>query len=204
MRFHKEGYTPLALCILFIFVLNALIQFYFPQANAFKWIIYILSFLFFVAIILFFRSPSVNIAPDEKAVLSPADGKIVSIGEVEETEFLKDRRIQVSIAIAPTDVHVNRNPVTGVVKFVKQNGHTTIAVANTAGITILYRQLPGSLSKRIITYTKQGDAVKQGEQFGFSALGSRVDVLLPVGTKLNVELNAVVKGGLTALAYLKS
>ena len=202
MSFHKEGYTSLALCILIIFVLNALIQFYHPQAHTFKWLVYILSFVFFAVVVLFFRSPSVNVAADETLVLSPADGKVVSI---EEADFLNERRIKVSVAIAPTNVHVNRNPVTGVVQSVKQNdGTAIIEVQNNAGTTIAYRQLAGALPKRVITYIKAGEQVKQGEQFGFSLLGSKLDVFLPVGTTINVQLNDAVKGGATALAQLKS
>lgn len=204
MTFHKEGYTSLALCILLIFVLNAIIQFYLPQAYGFKWLIYILSFLLFVAVVLFFRNPSVHIVTNDQAILSPADGKVISIEEVSEMDFLKDRRVKISVAISPINVHVNRNPVKGVVKFVKNNGQTSIAVENSTGITILYRQVPGALSKQIITYVKQGDTVKQGEPFGFTMLGSQVDVFLPVGTKISVQLNDLVKGGQTVLAQLKS
>src|ERR1700759_1178909 len=113
MRFHKEGYTSLAICILFIFVLNAIVQFYFPEAHVFKWIIYILSFLLFVTIVQFFRSPTITISKDETQVLCPADGKVVVIEETVETEFLKDKRIQLSVFMSPINVHINRNPISG-------------------------------------------------------------------------------------------
>lgn len=204
MTFHKEGHTSLALCILLIFVVNAFIQFYFPGATGAKWLIYILSFVFFLATLLFFRNPSIDINPDEKAVLSPADGKIVAIEEVEEAEYLKDRRILVSIAIAPTDVHVNRNPVKGVVKyFATDSGRTSIVVESIAGSTILLQQIAG-FTKRVVAYLKQGDVVEQGVQFGFSMLGSRVNLFLPIGTNINVAVGDVVKGGKTVLAQLKS
>src|SRR5882762_5901974 len=114
MTIHKEGYTSIAICVLLIFVSNALIQFYYPDAHALKWIVYILSFLLLVIILQFFRSPAFHISTDEKQVLCPADGKVVVIEETNETEYLKDRRIQISIFMSPINVHVNRNPVAGV------------------------------------------------------------------------------------------
>ncbi|MFI5139963.1 MAG: phosphatidylserine decarboxylase, partial [Sphingobacteriales bacterium] len=110
MTIHKEGYTSIALCILFIFILNAVIQFYFPQAYAIKWIIYILSFALFVTILQFFRSPSITIDTDDKMVMCPADGKVVVIEETVETEYFKDKRIQLSVFMSPINVHINRNP----------------------------------------------------------------------------------------------
>jgi phosphatidylserine decarboxylase len=218
MTVHKEGYTSIALCILFIFVLNAVIQFYFPQAFVIKWIIYILSFALFVIILQFFRSPSIKISTDETQVLCPADGKVVVIEETVETEFLKDKRIQLSVFMSPINVHINRNPISGVVKYFKynpgkylvawhpksstENERTTIAVENRAGVTVLFRQIAGALARRIVWYVKEGDVVEQGQQFGFIKFGSRVDVFLPLGTEIKVGLNEVVKGGKTVLAIL--
>ena len=218
MTFHKEGYTSLALCILFIFVLNAAIQFYFPQAVVFRWIIYIFSFLLFVTIVQFFRSPNLSITQDEKIVLCPADGKVVVIEETDEPEFLKDRRIQVSVFMSPVNVHVNRNPISGVVKYFKyhpgkylvawhpksstENERTTVVTENKLGQQVLFRQIAGALARRIVWYVKEGDKVEQGEQFGFIKFGSRVDVFLPLGSKINVEIGEVVKGGRTVLAEL--
>lgn len=220
MTIHKEGYTSIALCILFIFVLNAGIQFYFPQAYVLKWVIYILSFLLFIIILQFFRSPSLRIATDETKVLCPADGKVVVIEETEETEFLKDRRIQLSVFMSPINVHVNRNPIEGVVKYFKyhpgkylvawhpksstENERTTIVIENHLGVPVLFRQIAGALARRIVWYVKQGDEVEQGQQFGFIKFGSRVDLFLPLGSKINVSIGEVVKGGRTILAELPS
>ncbi|GAA4929097.1 phosphatidylserine decarboxylase family protein [Mucilaginibacter defluvii] len=220
MTIHKEGYTSIALCILFIFVLNAGIQFYFPQAYVLKWVIYILSFLLFIIILQFFRSPSLRIATDETKVLCPADGKVVVIEETEETEFLKDRRIQLSVFMSPINVHVNRNPIAGVVKYFKyhpgkylvawhpksstENERTTIVIENHLGVPVLFRQIAGALARRIVWYVKQGDEVEQGQQFGFIKFGSRVDLFLPLGSKINVSIGEVVKGGRTILAELPS
>jgi phosphatidylserine decarboxylase len=220
MTFHKEGYTSLALTVLFLMVLNALIQFYLPQAHTLKWIIYILSFMFLAVIVQFFRSPFFDISPDETTVLCPADGKVVVIEETEETEYLKDKRIQLSVFMSPVNVHVNRNPVGGVVSYFKyhkgkylvawhpksstENERTTICVQNSEGVSVLFRQIAGALARRIVWYVKEGDIVEQGQQFGFIKFGSRVDVFLPLGSKILVNIGDVVKGGRTLLAELPS
>jgi len=218
MTIHKEGYTSLALCVLLIFVSNALIQFYYPSAHTLKWIVYILSGALFLIILQFFRSPSIRIHKDEKNVLCPADGKVVVIEETEETEYLKDRRIQISVFMSPINVHVNRNPISGVVKYFKyhpgkylvawhpksstENERTTVVIENSAGVSILFRQIAGAMARRIVWYVKEGDQAEQGQQFGFIKFGSRVDVFLPLGTKINVGIGEVVKGGKTVLAEL--
>jgi phosphatidylserine decarboxylase len=218
MTIHKEGYTSIALCVLFIFVLNAVIQFYFPQAHTVKWIIYILSAILFLIILQFFRSPSIKVDTHDKHVLCPADGKVVVIEETTETEFLKDKRIQLSVFMSPVNVHINRNPIAGVVKYFRyhkgkylvawhpksstENERTTIVIENSDGVAILFRQIAGALARRIVWYVNEGDKVKQGQQFGFIKFGSRVDVFLPLGSEIKVELGQVVKGGRTILAEL--
>ncbi len=220
MTFHKEGYTSLALTVLVIFVLNAVAQFYFPQAYLLKWIIYILSAFLFIIIVQFFRSPFLDIATDETTVLCPADGKVVVIEETDETEFLRDRRIQLSVFMSPVNVHVNRNPIAGVVSYFKyhkgkflvawhpksstENERTTICIQNSEGVSVLFRQIAGALARRIVWYVKEGDIVEQGQQFGFIKFGSRVDLFLPLGTKILVNIGDVVKGGRTVLAELPS
>ncbi|HEY9533271.1 MAG TPA: phosphatidylserine decarboxylase, partial [Mucilaginibacter sp.] len=164
MTFHKEGYTSLALCILIIFVLNAAIQFYWPQHTALKWIVYILSFALFITIVQFFRNPHFDITRDEKSVLCPADGKVVVIEEITEPEYLKDKRIQISVFMSPVNVHVNRNPISGVVKYFKyhpgkylvawhpksstENERTTVVTENADGTQVLFRQIAGALDRR--------------------------------------------------------
>jgi phosphatidylserine decarboxylase len=220
MTFHKEGYTSLAITVLFIFVLNALIQFYLPEAHILKWFVYILSFLLFVIIVQFFRSPFFDITTDETTVLCPADGKVVVIEEADETEYLKDKRIQLSVFMSPVNVHVNRNPMSGVVSYFKyhkgkylvawhpksstENERTTVVVQNREGVSVLFRQIAGALARRIVWYVKEGDIVDQGQQFGFIKFGSRVDVFLPLGSKVLVNIGDVVKGGRTVLAELPS
>lgn len=218
MTIHKEGYTSIALCVLFIFVTNALIKYYLPDVTWLVWIWYAVSAFLFIIILQFFRSPSRNWVTNEQQIICPADGKVVVIEETTETEFLKDKRIQISVFMSPVNVHVNRNPISGVVKYFKyhpgkylvawdpksstENERTTTVVEHKSGVQVLYRQIAGALARRIVWYVKEGDQVAQSEQFGFIKFGSRVDVFLPVGTKINVNLGEVVKGGITVLATL--
>jgi len=215
MTIHKEGYTSLALTILLIFIVNALVHYYFPDSDTVKWFVYIISFILFITILQFFRSPGRAWAKNDKHIICPADGKVVVIEETEETEYFKDRRIQVSIFMSPVNVHINRNPISGIVKFVKyhkgkylvawdpksstDNERTTIVVENKHGVSILLRQIAGALARRIVWYVKEGEEVEQGDQFGFIKFGSRVDIFLPLGTEINVKLGDAVKGGITVL-----
>ncbi|MEJ7780051.1 MAG: phosphatidylserine decarboxylase family protein [Daejeonella sp.] len=220
MTIHKEGYTSIALCILFIFIINAVIQFLFPDLKWLHWTIYILSFTLFIIILQFFRSPFIHVEQNENQVICPADGKVVVIEETEETEYLKDKRIQLSVFMSPINVHVNRNPISGIVKYFKyhpgkflvawhpksstENERTTVVIENSNGIFILFRQIAGALARRIVCYSKEGEQAIQGEQFGFIKFGSRVDIFLPLGTEVNIELGQMVKGGKTVLAHLKN
>jgi phosphatidylserine decarboxylase len=154
----------------------------------------------------------------KKWCFAPADGKVVVIEEADETEYFKDRRIQLSVFMSPVNVHVNRNPISGLVKYFRyhpgkylvawhpksstENERTTVVTENSAGVAVLFRQIAGALARRIVWYVKEGDEVEQGSQFGFIKFGSRVDLFLPLGSKIKVELNQVVKGGRTILAEL--
>jgi phosphatidylserine decarboxylase len=213
---HKEGQASIILTLVFLFLLNAGVNFLFPQNEVVKDIFIVLSIAFLVIILQFFRNPTVTILQNEHNVLSPADGKVVVIEEVEETEYFKEKRIQVSVFMSPFNVHVNRNPVGGIVKYFKyhkgkylvawhpksstENERTTTVIENKNHVEVLFRQIAGALAKRIVWYVKEGQSVKQGDEMGFIKFGSRVDVFLPLGTKINVELNQVVKGGKTILA----
>lgn len=215
MKFHKEGYTTLALSILFVFVLNALIHFFYSDSQVLTWSGYVISFVLLITVIQFFRSPIRKINIDERQILCPADGKVVVIEETEETEYFNEKRLQISIFMSPINVHSNRSPITGVVRFFKYhpgkylmawnpkssilNERTTIVVRTPAGIDVLFRQIAGALARRIVWYVNEGKEVKQGEEFGFIKFGSRVDVFLPLGTQVNVKLGDKVTGGITIL-----
>ena len=220
MTIHKEGYTSIALCILFIFVLNAVVHYLLPDTTWFIWIIYILSFALFVIILQFFRSPAIKVVKNDQHVICPADGKVVVIEETEETEYLKDKRIQVSVFMSPINVHINRNPISGIVKYYRyhpgkflvawhpksstENERTTVVIENKTGVSVLFRQIAGALARRIVCYSKEGQEAIQGEEFGFIKFGSRVDIFLPLGTEIKVGLGDTVKGGITVLAHLKN
>lgn len=215
MKFHKEGYTSLALVVLFIFIINAVADYY--DANQIiKWFLYAVSAFLFIVIVQFFRSPIKKIQIDADAVLCPVDGKVVVIEETEETEYFKDKRIQVSIFMSPINVHVTRNPISGIVTFFKyhpgkflvawhpksstDNERTTIVVKKDNGVEVLFRQIAGALARRIVWYVKEEQPVTQGEEFGFIKFGSRVDVFLPLGTKINVAIGDKTVGGKTVIA----
>jgi phosphatidylserine decarboxylase len=218
MTIHKEGYTTIALTILFIFVLNAFVDYKFADLGWLRWFIYILSLALFITVLQFFRNPTRTFTAGENLVICPADGKVVVIEETEEGEYFKDKRLQVSIFMSPVNVHINRNPISGVVKFFKyhpgkylaawnpksstENERTTTVVEHKNGTPVLFRQIAGALARRIVWYVKEGDQVVQAEQFGFIKFGSRVDVFLPVGTDVKLVLGQVVKGGITILAEL--
>ncbi|TDS08460.1 phosphatidylserine decarboxylase family protein [Sphingobacterium paludis] len=215
MKFHKEGYTSLAIVVLFIFAINAIADYYDASLYA-KWFLYVLSAFLFITIVQFFRSPIKRIAADEGIILCPADGKVVVIEETEETEYFNDRRIQISIFMSPINVHVNRNPISGIVSYFKyhpgkflvawhpksstENERTTVVVKNSADVEVLFRQIAGAMARRIVWYVNEKDVVKQGEEFGFIKFGSRVDVFVPVGTSINVNIGDKVVGGKTVLA----
>jgi len=170
--------------------------------------------LFFI--LQFFRNPKININTNENYILSPVDGKVVIIKEVFEPEFFKDKRLQVSVFMSPVNVHVTRYPMDGNIVYSKyhpgsylvawhpksstKNERTTIVIKNEKFDKILYRQIAGVLARRIVNYAKVGKQVVQGNDAGFIKFGSRVDLYLPIGSKINVKLNEVVKGGVTVLS----
>lgn len=218
MTIHKEGYTSIALCILFIFLMNAFIDYKYADVLWLRWSAYIVSLVLFITVLQFFRNPKRAFTTGDNLVVCPADGKVVVIEETEEGEYFKDKRLQVSIFMSPVNVHINRNPISGIVKFFKyhpgkylaawnpksstENERTTVVVEHPNGTPVLFRQIAGALARRIVWYVKEGDEVEQGKEFGFIKFGSRVDIFLPIGTKVNLELNQVVRGGITVLAEL--
>lgn len=219
MKFHKEGYTSLALTVLVIFLANAAVRYWAPDNAFLFWVVMLISAFLLITILQFFRSPIKHIIPQENTILCPADGKVVIIEEAEEPEYFKGRRLQVSIFMSPVNVHVNRNPVSGTVKFFKyhpgkflvawhpksstQNERTTIVVQTASGREVLFRQIAGALARRIVWYVNVEDQVVQGSEFGFIKFGSRVDLFLPLGTEINVKIGDKVTGGITVLGNLK-
>ena len=172
----------------------------------------------FILILQFFRNPKRNTQPDDSHVISPVDGKVVVIEEVQEPEYFKDKRLQVSVFMSPINVHVTRYPIGGKVLFSKYhpgkylvawhpksselNERTTVDVENPKFGKVLYRQIAGALARRIVNYAKKDQNVIQGSDAGFIKFGSRVDLFLPLDTKLDVKLNQKVRGGETVIAKL--
>ncbi len=218
MTIHKEGYKTIGITALIFAIVN-IISFWFLSEG---WplvalLIFIATFVVLLFIISFFRIPGRSLMVASDKVICPADGKVVVIEEITDVEYFKDRRIQVSIFMSPANVHVNRNPITGLVKYSQyhagkylvawhpksstENERHSVVVENDKGI-ILVKQIAGALAKRICNYLSPGQEVKQGEEMGFIKFGSRVDVLLPPDAKIDVQINQVVKGGVTVLATL--
>jgi phosphatidylserine decarboxylase len=218
MNIHKEGYKTIALCALIFGAVN-IIFFYFFSASmpVISWIVFGVTLIVLLFIISFFRSPKRNFTVAHHQVICPADGKVVVIEEMTDTEYFKDKRLQVSIFMSPANVHINRIPMSGKVAYsqyhkgkylvawnpkssVENERHSVVIKSDSA--EILVKQIAGALAKRIVNYLKTGQQVEQGHEMGFIKFGSRVDVLLPVGTELNVKLNQQVKGGVTVLATI--
>ena len=216
MTIHREGFRTIGITALLFGIVNVLsISFLSESLNWLSLTIFFVTLVFFLFIISFFRIPNSTLTINNNQIISPADGKVVVIEEIIDTEYFNDKRIQLSVFMSPANVHVNRNPINGEVvynqyhkgkylvawhpKSSTENERWSVAVKNEKG-TILYKQIAGALAKRICNYTKVGQQVKQTEEYGFIKFGSRVDVLLPLGTKINVDLNQKVQGGVTVLA----
>lgn len=215
---HKEGKATILITLLVLFALNAGVQFLMPDFILVQNIVIGISLVLLIIVLQFFRNPVITPTLGENLVISPADGKVVVIEEVEETEYFKGKRLQISVFMSPFNVHVNRNPVGGLVKYFKyhpglylvawhpksstENERTTTVIENKSGVEVLFRQIAGALAKRIVWYVKEGQYVAQADEMGFIKFGSRVDIYVPVGTKVNVQLNQVVKGGRSVLAEL--
>ncbi|KAB8152725.1 phosphatidylserine decarboxylase family protein [Kordia sp. TARA_039_SRF] len=212
--FHKEGYK----IIIVTFIIVAAIVLTADKIDI-AWIKYGLqavAVVFLILILQFFRNPKRVTPKNDAHVIAPVDGKVVVIEEVFEKEYFKDKRLQVSIFMSPINVHVTRYAIGGTIKYSKyhpgkylvawhpksseENERTTIVVDNDTYGPVLYRQIAGALARRIINYAEEGENAVQGEDAGFIKFGSRVDLFLPLDTKLNVQLNQTVKGGVDVVA----
>jgi phosphatidylserine decarboxylase len=216
MKFHKEGYASLIITLLFIIVLNTLIFFFLKHFFFVSLLGYIVSGVLLITILQFFRSPSRNFRAIDNAIISPADGTVVVIEEVEENEYFNDKRLQVSVFMSPLNVHLNRYPISGKIKYYKyhpgkylvawhpksstENERTTIVVEDAKERSILFRQIAGAMARRIVFFGKNEQTIKQTDECGFIKFGSRVDLLLPLDVNLNVKLNDKVKGGISTIA----
>ena len=214
--FHKEGYTIIFISLICMSCLFLVLDFI-----GISWLIktlQIVLLIVFILILQFFRNPKRHTSLNDAQVISPVDGKVVIIKEVEEPEYFNDKRMQVSVFMSPLNIHVTRYPVGGKVVFSKyhpgkyfvawhpksseKNERTTIVVENPVFGKVLYRQIAGAVARRIVNYAKTKQTVVQGTDAGFIKFGSRVDLFLPLDTKIEIKLNQKVRGGETIIAKL--
>ncbi|MFC4870428.1 phosphatidylserine decarboxylase family protein [Negadavirga shengliensis] len=220
MTIHKEG-RPLLFWLLFILAaVNIGLHQTVSDKETLLNVVLLGSIVLYLAILQFFRNPSIPIPNDPELVYAPADGKVVAVEKTMEDEYLKEQRIQVSIFMSPIDVHVNRSPISGIIKYFQyhpgkylvawhpksstENERTSIVVEQPNGLRLMVRQIAGAMARRIKWYVKEGDPMIQGKEFGFIKFGSRVDVFLPLDAELLVNVNDKTKAGMTPLAKIKA
>lgn len=220
MQLHREGNTIMLTTALVLLGINfSAYYFLFRENSTAMWLMAIVSLVLFGLVVQFFRIPTHRtLTLDEKLVVAPADGTVVVIEETEETEYFKGKRRQVSIFMSPLNVHVNLNPLSGVVSYFRyypgkylvawhpksstDNERTTVVIKQSDGVEVLMRQIAGALARRIVWYVREGESVKQTEEMGFIKFGSRVDLYLPLDAKINVTMGQKTKGGVTVVAEL--
>lgn len=219
MTLHREGKSLLISSLLLVITINGLVAYFFPENVYLRESIVVITSLFYLIILQFFRVPARHTEINPKHIIAPADGKVVVIEEVEEPEYFKGKRKQVSIFMSPINVHVNFNPISGIVSYFKyhpgkylvawhpksstENERTTFVVKHENGTEILFRQIAGALAKRICWYVKEGDAVTQGQEFGFIKFGSRIDIYLPLDAEICVNIGDKPVGSETVIAKLR-
>ncbi|HRG88698.1 MAG TPA: phosphatidylserine decarboxylase family protein [Chitinophagales bacterium] len=219
IKIHKEGHKILLVSGIILLAVNVLVAYIFKSETVY-YIAGGVSVVILLAFASFFRIPYRNFFNSDNQIIAPADGRVVVIEEVIENEYFKDKRIQVSIFMSPANVHVNRNPISGVVKYQKyhpgqylvawhpksseKNERNTLVIEHDElDAEILVRQIAGKLARKIRWYLNEGDEVEQNGELGFIKFGSRVDLFLPVGTKIEVDLKQKVKGGITVIGTLQ-
>jgi phosphatidylserine decarboxylase len=218
MGIHKEGYKLLAFGFLTLLILNIIVNVVWVNIELVRWAFIICSLMLYVFLLFFFRLPVRIIEPDPGLIYAPADGKVVVIEETIENEYFKDLRLQVSIFMSPFNMHSNRYPVSGHIKYVRYhsgkymvawhpksselNERSTIVVERKDGTEVLIRQIAGAVARRIVTYSKENQDVLQGEELGFIKFGSRVDVFLPVGTEVEIPILQQVRANKTVIAKI--
>ena len=218
MTLHKEGTPSILLALAFLVITGLIAELLLRDLMVLRLLLWALGTFFLVVMLQFFRKPDRTLEQDPKKIFAPADGKVVVIEQTHEDEYLKDERIQVSIFMSPVNVHINWYPISGVIKYFKHhhgkylvawdpkastdNERTTVVVENKHGFPILIRQIAGALARRIVCYADTGQQAEQGEELGFIKFGSRVDVFLPIGTEILVQMDEAVTGNRTVIAEL--
>ncbi|NBA88130.1 phosphatidylserine decarboxylase family protein [Emticicia sp. CRIBPO] len=218
MTIHKEGTGTLIISTVGLLAINFLIRYLFPENELIHNLLIAVSVVLFLIVLQFFRKPTRKTPINPKHIIAPADGKVVVIEEVIETEYFKGPRRQISIFMSPINVHINFNPLSGIVSYFKyhpgkylvawhpksstENERTTIVVKHENGTEVLFRQIAGALARRLCWYVKENLPVTQGEEFGFIKFGSRIDIFLPLDAKILVNLEDRPVGGETVIAEL--
>jgi phosphatidylserine decarboxylase len=218
MTIHKEGTATLLISIFGLTIINTLLRLYSSFPQWFVTSIEILSIVLFIIVLQFFRKPVRKTIQNVNQIIAPADGKVVVIEEVYEGEYFKDKRKQISIFMSPFNVHINFNPLSGVISYFKyhpgkylvawhpksstENERTTIVTKHQNGTEVLFRQIAGALARSICWYVEEGKQVEQGSEFGFIKFGSRIDIYLPLDAKVLVKLDDKPIGGETVIAEL--
>ena len=214
--FHKEGFNLIILFFILVATDVIMLEVLFDDSSSLKSILQIFSLIIFVFILWFFRNPKRNIIKNPELILSPADGKVIAIKEVDELEYFKNKKIQISIFLSPLDIHVNRYPVSGEILYSKyhkgeylvawhpksssKNERTTVVIKNKKFGEVMYRQIAGAVARRIVNYAKVSSNVEQGDDSGFIKFGSRVDLFLSKDLNLKIKVGDKVKGGLSIIA----
>jgi phosphatidylserine decarboxylase len=218
IKIHKEGHKIILVSGIVLLLVTLSAAYVFHSLVAYR-ISAAVSLFILGAFAYFFRMPYRSFITSDTQIIAPADGRIVVIEEVHEKEYFDDKRIQVSIFMSPANVHVNRNPISGVVTYQKyhpgkylvawhpksseKNERNTVVIEHEdLDVEILVRQIAGKLARKIRWYLNEGDEVEQNAELGFIKFGSRVDLFLPLGTKINVDLKQKVKGGITVIGTL--
>ena len=217
MTIHKEGYGTLLVVLAALLALNTGLYFI-TSAGVVKFSA-LASFMIYALVLNFFRNPKRDAIIRDGAIIAPADGKIVTIEEVEETEYLKTKCLQVSIFMSVFNVHINWFPIKGIVKYFRhhngrfmaaylpksstENERTTVVIENEKGTRVLLRQVAGAMARRIVCYAEEEKNIKQGEQMGFIKFGSRVDIYLPLDSRIDVKLDQKVSGRQTIIGWLE-
>jgi phosphatidylserine decarboxylase len=218
MTIHKEGRTLLFILLIVLVAIIWAFDYFLPDAVVLRNIVIGASVIFYLIILQFFRNPVFTVNKNPKHVIAPADGKVVVIEEAEEPEYFKDKRKQISIFMSPINVHVNRMPVGGTISYYKyhpgkylvawhpksstENERTTVVAKMSNGTEVLFRQVAGALARRIKCYVQQGQALEQGQEFGFIKFGSRVDIFLPLDAVVKVNIDDKTTGGKTVIAEI--
>lgn len=222
MKIHREGYVIILVSLLILAGIQ-IGNYYLFLYTEWLWLFGLLSLGVLVMtylIVQFFRVPKRECVFNENDIMCPADGKVVVIEEVEESEYFNDKRIQISIFMSPMNVHANYNPISGIIKYVKyhpglflvawhpksstENERSTMVTEHKNGQEVLFRQIAGAVARRICYYVKPDQKVTTGEEFGFIKFGSRIDLLLPLDAKIDVKIGDKVSAKLTKIGELKS